>query len=194
MGSYFVRSGADAATAEDLCQELFLRVWRARDRYEPRARFRTWLHRIAHRIAINDGTRNRWRRASRLPDPGEAGEAEPVEDTQPDEHADREERREQVREAVASLPEAQRSARFVCAMCLAAPDGSVLAETEGTFEGVIADAPRGSNGFGYDPLLYLPVDGCTSAELEPEEKNARSHRGAAARAMADVITARSLLG
>jgi XTP/dITP diphosphohydrolase len=69
-------------------------------------------------------------------------------------------------------------------MCLAEPGGRVLAEAEGHYEGVIADAPRGSNGFGYDPLLYLPDAGCTSAELSPEAKNARSHRGHAARALA----------
>ncbi|MCZ6542602.1 MAG: hypothetical protein O6941_04275, partial [Planctomycetota bacterium] len=50
-----------------------------------------------------------------------------------------------------------------------------------------ADAPRGSNGFGYDPLMYLPDAGCTSAQLTPEQKNARSHRGEAARKMAKQI-------
>ncbi len=81
----------------------------------------------------------------------------------------------------------QRAARFVCAMCLVDPEGSILAETFGTFEGVIADRPRGSNGFGYDPLLYLPDRNCTSAEMSTEEKNARSHRGEAARRMAHRI-------
>jgi len=83
-----------------------------------------------------------------------------------------------------SVPDERRTARFVCAMCLAAPDGRILAETRGTFEGAIARAPRGTNGFGYDPLLELPGEGRTSAELSPEEKNARSHRGEAARRMA----------
>ena len=78
-----------------------------------------------------------------------------------------------------------RTARFVCAMCLAAPDGTILAETRGTFEGVIVRAPKGTNGFGYDPLLLIPQLGVTSAELSPDEKNARSHRGAAARKMAE---------
>jgi len=85
--------------------------------------------------------------------------------------------------ALDGVPAEHRTARFVCAMCLAAPDGTVLAESEGTFEGVIAEAPRGEHGFGYDPLLFLPDDGCTSAELDPAEKNRRSHRGAACRAM-----------
>ena len=83
-----------------------------------------------------------------------------------------------------SVPRQQRAARFVCAMCLASPDGEILAETRGEFPGLITDLPRGAHGFGYDPLLYLPDKQCTSAELSPEEKNARSHRGAAARAMA----------
>jgi XTP/dITP diphosphohydrolase len=81
----------------------------------------------------------------------------------------------------------QRTARFVCAMCLADPQGNILAETRGTFEGLITDQPAGTNGFGYDPLLYLPDRKCTSAELSPTEKNARSHRGQAARKMAAVI-------
>jgi XTP/dITP diphosphohydrolase len=86
-----------------------------------------------------------------------------------------------------NVPPEKRAARFVCAMCLAAPDGTILAETRGTFEGLIASEPRGTHGFGYDPLLYLPDRGCTSAELSPAEKNACSHRGAAARAMAAIL-------
>jgi XTP/dITP diphosphohydrolase len=86
-------------------------------------------------------------------------------------------------EALKGMPADRRAARFVCAMALAAADGRIIAETRGTFEGVIADRPRGSNGFGYDPLLYLPDRGCTSAELSTAEKNARSHRGEAARKM-----------
>lgn len=82
------------------------------------------------------------------------------------------------------VPLNRRTARFVCAMCLAAPDGSTVVEASGAFEGVIGLAPRGTNGFGYDPLLELPGEGRTSAELSPAEKNARSHRGAAARAIA----------
>jgi XTP/dITP diphosphohydrolase len=85
------------------------------------------------------------------------------------------------------VPPHQRTARFVCAMCLADHEGSILAETRGTFPGVIADQPRGSNGFGYDPLLFLPDCNCTSAELSLREKNARSHRGQAARKMADAL-------
>jgi XTP/dITP diphosphohydrolase len=86
------------------------------------------------------------------------------------------------------VPAADRTARFVCAMCVAAPDGRIVAEATGTYEGEIADAPRGENGFGYDPLLYLPDAWRTSAELSPEEKNARSHRGKAARALAVLLS------
>lgn len=85
------------------------------------------------------------------------------------------------------VPFEQRGARFVCAMCLADPEGNILAETRGEFPGVMTDQPRGNNGFGYDPLLYLPDRGCTSAELSTEEKNARSHRGVAARRLAVLL-------
>lgn len=90
-------------------------------------------------------------------------------------------------EALRDVPQADRTARFVCAMCLAKPDGTIVAEARGEFPGVITDSPRGSNGFGYDPLLYLPDRARTSAELSPEEKNARSHRGAAARQVAAIL-------
>ncbi len=87
-------------------------------------------------------------------------------------------------EALENVPPERRTARFVCAMCLADPRGNVVAETTGTVEGVIGHEPRGDNGFGYDPLFELPDLGCTSAELPPEKKNALSHRGDAARHMA----------
>jgi XTP/dITP diphosphohydrolase len=82
--------------------------------------------------------------------------------------------------ALADVPDARRSARFVCVLSIAGPDGAIVAESRGTFDGVIGRAPRGANGFGYDPLLVLE-DGRTSAELSPDEKNARSHRGNALR-------------
>ncbi len=90
-------------------------------------------------------------------------------------------------EAIADVPESERSARFVCAMCLADPDGTIVAETRGTFEGVITTDFRGTNGFGYDPLLFIPDQQCTSAELSPEMKNARSHRGEAVRNLVKAI-------
>ncbi|MBN2192306.1 MAG: RdgB/HAM1 family non-canonical purine NTP pyrophosphatase [Polyangiaceae bacterium] len=83
--------------------------------------------------------------------------------------------------ALEGVPTAARTARFVCAVCVADPDGTIVAEARGTYEGMIAEAPKGSNGFGYDPLLYLPDVGRTSAELSPADKNARSHRNAAVR-------------
>ena len=88
-------------------------------------------------------------------------------------------------------PTEQRTARFVCAMALhdgregGDPD-QPLAVTRGTFEGRIigpGESPRGKNGFGYDPLFYLPDRSKTSAELPPEQKNAISHRAEAARLM-----------
>ena len=86
--------------------------------------------------------------------------------------------------ALADTPDDQRTARFVCTMCLVDADGRIHAEADGTFDGRIGHQPQGANGFGYDPLLYLPDLDCTAAELSPEDKNARSHRGAATRAIA----------
>ena len=80
------------------------------------------------------------------------------------------------------LPAAQRRARFRCSLALAR-EGRVLGSFEGQVEGVVADAPRGSGGFGYDPLFLLPELGRTFAELAPAEKLRYSHRGRAFRAM-----------
>lgn len=77
------------------------------------------------------------------------------------------------------VPDEKRTARFECAICVADPSGMIIAESHGTFEGVIGREPAGENGFGYDPLLYLPDVQKTSAQLSPQEKNARSHRGEA---------------
>ncbi len=79
------------------------------------------------------------------------------------------------------------TARFICCLCLAAPDGNIITEVQGSFEGVLTTTPKGTNGFGYDPLLYLPDMGCTSAELDPAVKNARSHRGQALRLLAQQL-------
>jgi XTP/dITP diphosphohydrolase len=76
-----------------------------------------------------------------------------------------------------------RSARLVCTLCVADATGRVLFESRGTMDGVIVDEPRGGNGFGYDSHLFLPDVNKTAAELTPDELNARSHRGAAARAL-----------
>ena len=76
----------------------------------------------------------------------------------------------------------ERSARYVCVLSLMAPDGTVLAESEGTFEGRIAEEARGTNGFGYDPIFLVPPGYTqTVGEITREEKHARSHRGVAAR-------------
>ena len=79
---------------------------------------------------------------------------------------------------LAGVPDEKRTARFVCAIAAAFPDGRV--ETRrGTIEGRIAYEPAGENGFGYDPIFYVPEFGKTTAELSPEEKNKVSHRGKA---------------
>lgn len=76
----------------------------------------------------------------------------------------------------------ERAGRFVCVLA-AAREGKTLATFRGTAEGIILDAPRGENGFGYDPLFYFPSIGKTFAELSPEEKSKYSHRGRAFRAL-----------
>lgn len=79
------------------------------------------------------------------------------------------------------IPAQKRSARFVCVLA-AARDGQTVHTFRGTAEGLILDAARGENGFGYDPLFYFPQIGKTFAELSAEEKGQYSHRGAAFRA------------
>ena len=80
----------------------------------------------------------------------------------------------------------ERSARFVCAIAAAFPDGRVLT-TRAAMEGQIGYEERGENGFGYDPIFYLPEYGCYSAELPLEEKNKLSHRGKALRLMREKL-------
>jgi XTP/dITP diphosphohydrolase len=84
------------------------------------------------------------------------------------------------------IPQAERTARFRCAIALALPEGECRV-VEGAIEGVIADSPKGANGFGYDPIFLVPELGKTTAELAPEDKNRISHRGRA------VAAARQLL-
>lgn len=84
------------------------------------------------------------------------------------------------------VPDEQRSARFVCAIAAAFPDGRVET-TRATIEGRIAYEPSGENGFGYDPIFYVPDYDCTTAELSPEQKNEISHRGKALRLMKDKL-------
>jgi XTP/dITP diphosphohydrolase len=94
---------------------------------------------------------------------------------------------------LSGVPAAERSARFVCVLVLAEPvsDGArTRIEVRGTCEGIVSDAPRGSSGFGYDPL-FIPnaLSGRTLGEVSAEEKNALSHRAAAARALAHDLAA-----
>jgi len=78
------------------------------------------------------------------------------------------------------VPHEKRTARFVCVLA-AARDGRTVQTSCGVAEGIILDAPRGQNGFGYDPLFYFPQIGKTFAELSAEKKSQYSHRGAAFR-------------
>ena len=84
------------------------------------------------------------------------------------------------------VPDEKRSARYVCAIATVFPDGRTL-ECEDTFEGRIAYEEAGSNGFGYDPIFYVPEFGKTAAQMTPEEKNAVSHRGKALRKMETML-------
>jgi len=93
---------------------------------------------------------------------------------------------------LADIPDDRRTARFVCAIAVCDGSGELLASARGTFEGRVAHAPKGSTGFGYDPLLVLtdpgdPLAGKHAAELTRDEKHARSHRGRAARAIAESL-------
>lgn len=87
---------------------------------------------------------------------------------------------------LAGVPDEKRTARFVCAVAAAFPDGSTEV-VRGTIEGIIGYEIAGENGFGYDPIFYLPEYGCTTAELSPEKKNELSHRGNALRAMRKIM-------
>lgn len=88
--------------------------------------------------------------------------------------------------ALDGVPEKRRGARFRCVAALALPDGREFI-TEGVCEGVIALAPKGEGGFGYDPVFYLPERGCMMAELPAEEKNRISHRARAAQAIRPIL-------
>jgi len=78
------------------------------------------------------------------------------------------------------VPKEKRTARFVCCLCLASPD-KILIETKGTLEGLITEKEIGENGFGYDPIFFVPHLNKTVGQLAAEEKNAISHRGNAIR-------------
>lgn len=83
-------------------------------------------------------------------------------------------------ERLTGLPQSQRSARFQCVLVyLRHPEDPTPLICQGTWEGSILDVPQGDNGFGYDPLFWVPECDCSSAQLTPEQKNSRSHRGQA---------------
>lgn len=84
------------------------------------------------------------------------------------------------------VPDEKRTARFVCAIAAAFPDGTHEV-VRGTMEGIIGYEIVGENGFGYDPIFYLPEYGCTSAQLPPEKKNELSHRGEGLRKMRTIL-------
>ena len=84
------------------------------------------------------------------------------------------------------VPDEERTARFVCAIAAVFPNGEKEV-VRGTMEGRVAYEIAGANGFGYDPIFYLPEYGCTSAELSPEKKNELSHRGQGLRMMRKIM-------
>jgi XTP/dITP diphosphohydrolase len=98
---------------------------------------------------------------------------------------------EKLLSALAGVPEELRTARFVCVMVfMEHADDPLPMIAQGVWEGRILTQAVGSNGFGYDPVFFVPDYGCSSAELAPEVKNALSHRGMALKKLADVIKAR----
>ncbi len=89
-------------------------------------------------------------------------------------------------ERLDGVPDEKRTARFVCAVAAAVP-GRETVVVRGTMEGIIGYEIKGENGFGYDPIFFLPEYGKTSAEISPEEKNKISHRGKALRMIAEKL-------
>jgi len=89
-------------------------------------------------------------------------------------------------ELLKGVSEDKRTARFVCRLCLASPE-EILIETEGILEGLIIDREIGQNGFGYDPIFFVPDLNKTVAQLTAEEKNAISHRGNAIRKLKPLL-------
>jgi len=91
--------------------------------------------------------------------------------------------------ALEDVEQAERTARFQCLLVyLRHADDPTPIICQGTWEGTILTAPRGDAGFGYDPLFYVAEEGCSSAELSPERKNALSHRGQALRCLLAALT------
>lgn len=91
------------------------------------------------------------------------------------------------------VPDRQRSARFICVIVfMEHADDPFPLIAQGVWEGRILDHPSGENGFGYDPVFWVPELNCTSAELPAAVKNSLSHRGQALRSLTDLIKAREL--
>lgn len=90
---------------------------------------------------------------------------------------------------LSQVPRQQRTARFVCSIAAAFPDGEIIT-TDGVIEGLIGYEEAGENGFGYDPIFVVPQLGCTTAQLSDEQKNEISHRGKALRKMKEELRKR----
>ena len=98
-----------------------------------------------------------------------------------------EEKFRKIFEILADVPEDKRTAKFVCAIAVVKPDGTSFT-VRGECRGVLHEKPVGENGFGYDPIFYVPEFGMTTAQMDPEVKNSISHRGRALRAMVEKLT------
>ncbi len=98
-----------------------------------------------------------------------------------------EEKFKKIFEMLGGVPEQERTARFVCAIAVVRPDGSSFT-VRGEVEGILHEEPKGENGFGYDPIFYVPEFGMTTAQMSPSQKHAISHRGRALRAMVEKLT------
>ncbi|MCY4575179.1 MAG: RdgB/HAM1 family non-canonical purine NTP pyrophosphatase [Chloroflexi bacterium] len=88
---------------------------------------------------------------------------------------------------LADVPEVERNAAFRCVIVIAEPGVDTVHMAKGELRGIIGKSPRGTNGFGYDPIFVVPEYGKTVAELDSDTKNALSHRGRAARAAREII-------
>ncbi|MBQ7627660.1 MAG: XTP/dITP diphosphatase [Clostridiales bacterium] len=98
-----------------------------------------------------------------------------------------EEKFRKIFEMLADVPDDKRTAQFVCAIAVVKPDGTSFT-VRGECRGVLHEKPVGENGFGYDPIFYVPEFGMTTAQMDPEVKNSISHRGRALRAMVEKLT------
>jgi XTP/dITP diphosphohydrolase len=95
---------------------------------------------------------------------------------------------------LADVPDADRTARFICVLALAEPGGKILLTASDSVEGRILHEPRGDNGFGYDPLFLIDALGKTTAELPSDQKHQISHRGKALRRMHGLMRRAGLVG